>query len=213
LLQILADSGQGIGFRLSSEGANEHSCHLEGGVNGNEGRAVFPDGVTDEACIITLGVGAHGIEVGVAPVEGNFEACRQYCGMRAGFDGTYLRAPEPCRAAPVRRTRDTFQRLYDSHDYAKAIQTLRPLLQQCGQLLHYRDLDRIHNDLAVAFHHLGQDAECLRELHETGVDDIDEDGLSDRFIGQPGSLETYRPIARATWHNRLVCRGGSEPAK
>jgi hypothetical protein len=130
--------------------------------------------------------------------------------MRAGFEGSYFALPKGCTHAQRRATGKSFTQAFQSRDYQHAYEVLAAMQSRCARFLEWIEQDRLHNDLALTLHHLDRDADCLKELAQTLAASVsDEQGLAERIIGAPSDLESYRPVARATWHNQRLCHSGN----
>lgn len=186
----------GAPFSIESVGANFHICSLEGRIVGDTATL---EGDDDGDCVVRFRSGAQGIAV-----EGN-SACRTYCGMRAGFEGEYLRPATGCGDAERRATRDAFKRHYDAKRHAEALAALSPLLQRCARTLSWLETGEIRNDVAITQYRLGRRADCLRTLAPFE----EEATLSDdEILGgyPPSDGEAWLPIVKAARFNLGLCR-------
>jgi len=207
-LSIKRDAHSDLRFQIHAIGANRHSCDLEGSIEGNTGRATEGD-VSFPPCLVAFERNAAAITVGVSSDGAdNFQNCRSYCGMRAIFEGTYVALPPGCESAERRRSHDGFLRLYQSGDYAKALEVVRTLQTTCGKFLAaFDEVDSVHNDAAITLHHLGDDNACLQELAKTkAAMSKGEAELRKDMAGAPADFDLYLPVAKATWFNLKVCR-------
>ena len=195
-LTLRQDKSGTLHFSIETVGANGHSCSLEGELR--DGRAILD--ALDEPCVIVMEPTAEGVDV-----KADREACRSYCGARAGFESFYFRPPAACAQRTMARTRSAFQRLYDARKFADAKSTLAPLLTQCERWLDPLTKGRIRNDLAVTLHKLGDLAGC-RAVLEPLADDaaLSEDELLELY--PPFDAESLMPILRATQTNLKLCR-------
>ncbi|MEZ0470732.1 hypothetical protein [Luteimonas salinilitoris] len=190
-------------FEMSTVGANGHMCDLEGAVDGSS--AVTADEL-GEACRMTFTVDGPGIAV-----KAETEACRRYCGMRAGFEGEYVRLPAGCTPAARERAQADFLSQYRSGRYAAALGRLNVLGAECGDFFDWLQRDRFANDRAVTLWHLGRLDECIAVLDSTlAAGSYDEASLVAALREQgmalpPGDWDAYLPIARAAWFNRSKC--------
>src|SRR5262245_56346229 len=82
-LRITRDRNGKLLFKLAAAGVNGHSCDLDGEIQ--HGRATLA--TTDDAhgCGVEFTSTNEGIDV-----RGDREACRSFCGARAGFEAVYL---------------------------------------------------------------------------------------------------------------------------
>lgn len=183
-------------FSIESVGANGHSCSVEGELH--NGKATLEGSSEDEPCLVTLVPLAEGIEV-------QADSCRDYCGARAGFDGTYLPLPPACTAKAIAATRKTFKQLYDARKFTAARAKLEPLLTVCERSLDPWTDGWIRNDVAVTLHKLGDLAGC-RAVLEPWVEEAErtDDELAQNL--PPADAEMRAPIVRATRTNLRLCR-------
>ena len=193
-LSIRKDKSGRLAFEISAVGANAHTCSLDGIIENNKAALEGLEG--GKPCIVTFTPKGRDIDV-----SDNGEACRMYCGARADFTGLYVTPKPGCDQAAIRKSRDEFKRLYGGKSYARARDVLAPVLNNCGYVLFWADLDWIRNDLALTYYKLGNSAACLRTLQPV----IDE--ARDVVYG-PSEEETRRPIERATQTNLNLCRKG-----
>lgn len=196
-LTLTRGTSGALHFSIETYGGNGHSCSLEGEVH--DGVAMLE--VQDEGtCRVTLKAGKEGVHVAA-----DREACRGFCGARAGFTTLYFRLPTACATKAVARTRRAFQRLYDQKKFAKARTTLEPLLAACERWLEPQTVGRVRNDLAVTMHKLG-DLEACRQVLEPLAEDA---SLTDEELRETYSLtdeDSQMSILRATRTNLKLCR-------
>ena len=210
-LKVLPSTAEGVPFQLYATGANEHSCSVSGIIAAGRARVALMAG-DSRACVIEFtanggspgGTAALAVEVG--KTSSNFENCRFFCGMRAGFEGVYSRVPTACTAAQRKTATQQFEKAYASKHYRHALDALTALQSHCDQFEDDYERDRRRNDIAVTLHHLGQNERCMRELQDTVAASAgNEEALRRDFEGQPVSFDNYLPIARATWNNQKLC--------
>lgn len=186
-------------FVIDAVGANMHVCNLEGEIRA--GKAVLESSDANKPCVVTFAAQANG--VAVATTTG--EQCREFCGMRAQFEGVYLKPAPGCDDASRARTRKTFKQHYDKKAYAEALATLAPVLQQCAPTLDWLERGWIRNDVALTQLKLGQAAACLATLQPLAEDAA----LSDEAVREgypPSDAESYLPIVKATRTNLRLCK-------
>lgn len=184
-------------FSLDSVGGNFHVCSLEGRIV--DGRATLESYGDEPACVVHFAPTQNGLEV-----TGTAE-CRQFCGMRAGFEGVYLRPPAGCGDAERTAARAQFKRLYDARRHAEALAALSPLPTRCARTLDCYERGRILNDIAITQYRLGQRAECLRTLAPF----VEEAALTDEAILEnypPSEGDVWLPIVKAARFNLGLCR-------
>lgn len=198
-LSISAPTREGLPFAIDAVGGNFHVCNVEGTIVG--GRAVFPSDGDDEAdCVIAFATTGEGVDV-----SADAPSCRQFCGMRAGFVGLYLRPAAGCGDDARSAMRDAFKRQYDRKRYAEALATLSPLLERCRRTLDRYEEGRVRNDIAIAQYRLGRPDDCVRTLDPYA----EEAALPDESILDdypPSDGEAWLPIVRAARFNLGLCR-------
>lgn len=195
-LSIGPAARDGAPFTIDAVGGNFHTCSLEGRIVGDTATL---EGDEDGDCVVRFRSGPQSIAV-----EGN-SACRTYCGMRAGFEGEYLRPATGCGDDERRATRNAFKRHYDGKRHADALATLSPLLQRCARTLSWLETGEIRNDIAITQYRLGRRADCLRTLAPFE----EEAKLSDdEILGgyPPSDGEAWLPIVKAARFNLGLCR-------
>lgn len=198
-------------FAISTVGGNCHTCDLSGQVIGTTAKTVEEGASAEEsACQIRMTPSTDGKQVTVVPLTE--EPCRQYCGMRAGFDGVY-RQPQPmCTRLAQRKSRETFIGNYRAKKFEQAVAVLRPMLEQCSEFLGWIEIDRVRNDLALAYFHSGNTQQCVETLRQTNAFSYaDEEAL--RHGLPPCDFDNYISTAQATWHNMRLCGAQTEPRK
>lgn len=200
-LTITRDAQGRLRFAIESMGGNCHSCTLDGSLEGTKGQST--DG-PDVRCDI----GFEPVRNGIRVTPRSDEACRMFCGMRAGFDGTYESLPSACTAAGRRAQRDRFLKAYRARQHAQAAQMLEQLMARCERHMGWIEVDEVRNDLALALYHLGEPARCLATLADTRAGQVkDEEALrqGEPLFLPPCDFENYIGVARATWFNRALC--------
>ena len=200
LLSIAPATGKGANrgsaFSLESVGANFHLCSLEGRIV--DGRATLESYSDEPACVVDFVPTQNGLEVN------GTDACKQFCGARAWFAGTYLRPAPGCSNTEREATRAKFKRLYDGKRHAEALATLSPLTTRCARTLDRYEEGRIRNDIAITQYKLGQHAECLRTLAPYA----EEAAESDETVLEgyaPSEGDTWLPILKAARFNLGLC--------
>ena len=135
-------------------------CGLSGRLVGTTAETVEEnpsDG--DMVCRIRMNPSADGRQITVESLTD--EACRQFCGMRARFDGVYRKPQGRCTGAGQRNARETFIRHYRAKRFNEALAALRPVLEHCSAFLSWIEIDRVRNDLALAYFHAGNAEQCV----------------------------------------------------
>jgi hypothetical protein len=210
-LVISSDEKKKLVFRLVANGANGHSCGLGGDIEGNQGRTESLGDVG--ACIVDFQTESNEITVKVDGAEGNFEACRAWCGMRASFDRVYIMVPAGCTTSERQARNSASKQAKDAKDYRRAVDGLKRLQVDCYRYFELIERDANHNDMALALHHLDKNRECLHELSETLASSAgSEAALRENFYGEPADFEGYLPTARTTWQLHRICSGMHQKA-
>ena len=201
-LKVEQRNGKKI-FSIDSMGGNCHTCGLSGRLVGTTAETVVDDPSNgDMVCRIRVKPSPDGRQITVEPLTE--EACRQFCGMRAGFDGVYRKPQGRCTKAGQRNARDTFARNYRAKRFNEAVAVLRPVLEQCNDFLDWIEVDRVRNDLALAYLHAGNSEQCAETLRNTrAFEYADEEALRGGL--PPCDFDNYIPTAKATWHNMRLC--------
>lgn len=183
-------------FDLNTIGPNAHLCALDGTIVRGKSK------IDDTACVVNFTVKGRVVEV----TSNGSEDCRQSCGARASFEGTYTMPAPACTTKAVAATRKTFKRQYDAKDYAAARTTLAPVLGDCDKTLDWITKGRVRNDLAITQFRLGDRAGCLKTLEPLAEDAARTDeGVKENY--PPADAEDILPVVRATRTNLKLCRG------
>ena len=186
-------------FAIEAVGGNLHVCSLDGEIVG--GRATLEGTDEKTPCIVTFAPTPEGVRVSASQSD----ACRDYCGARAHFEGLYLLPKAACVSAAVAATRKSFKQLYDGRQYVEARAKLEPLLIQCARTLHRLEDGRIRNDLAVTLHKLGDLTGCLALLQPWAEDAaLTDEGVRENY--PPSDADLMLPVVRATRTNLKLCR-------
>lgn len=194
----------GLRFAIEALGANGHSCSLDGAIAGGVG-------ITED--------GGSGIcRVAFRPVRGGYDvqaltvdACRDWCGMRAGFENTYRTLPPQCEDTRYDARRADFLRLYRARRYADALASATALRDACGRFRWFVDADALANDIAITQYHLGRPRQCLATLRGTFAWDYDADDDASGTWLPPADAESYAPVAKSTATNRRLCEAALKP--
>ncbi|MBS1196787.1 MAG: hypothetical protein H6R18_572 [Proteobacteria bacterium] len=190
-------------FDISTIGSNAHTCTLEGDIR--NGKARISSGMQDQACIVSFVQKGEAINVDSQTME----ACRIFCGARAGFANLYFKPSATCTPLAQTQTRKKFKSLYDKKAYAEARATLAPLLSECGKLLHWLEKAWIRNDLAITLHKLGDLSACRAVLQPLATDAaLTDDELRSNY--PPTDAEIYLPAIKATRTNLRLCKAAGK---
>ncbi|WP_442782027.1 hypothetical protein [Collimonas fungivorans] len=198
-LSIRQKNPEGIVFEIHAFGANAHSCQLEGEIR--NGRATLESSEKEKPCLIDFQPSSRGVNV----VPQTPQECREYCGMRASFDGLYLKPVRGCEDKDRQATEDKFKHLYDSQKYQDARLTIEALLNSCSTTLDRYELGAIRNDLAITQYHLGNFSGCLNTLEPYAEDAAmtTNEALKDY---PPADAEAYSGILDSARTNIKLCR-------
>jgi hypothetical protein len=158
-------------------------------------------------CKIGFQDNGKAVSVKILQSSPEWEQCRlAFCGLRAGFEGTYLLVPPDCGNAARRDTRERFAHAIREGRYQRAYDVLGRLQRQCTRFLDWVEVDEVHNDLATALHRLNRQQECLEEIKKTqGAAAGNLPTLRKYFLGLPVDFERYLPIAQTTWKLQKLC--------
>lgn len=190
-------------FSIETIGGNCHLCAIDGRLSGNVGVAALGEPNDREVCRVRFSTTATDT-VNVQPMTE--VTCRSWCGMRASFEGIYRKPTGVCTRAAQRAARARFLNAYRLKHFPEAIQTLEPVLNSCREFIDWIELDRMRNDLALAYLHTANPQQCLQILEPTvAAGYVDEESLT----LPPCDFDNYLPTARATWRNQRICRAAS----
>lgn len=183
-------------FDINTIGANAHMCSLDGTIV--RGKARLDGG----GCVVDFATTGATV---VVSSNGN-EQCRESCGMRATFEGTYTRPAPACTDKAVAATRKRFKQQYDAQHYSEAQGTIAAVLSECGKTLDWLSTGRMQNDLAITQFKLGDKAACLKTLAPLAEDAAKTDaGIKEGY--PPADADDYLPIVKAARFNLRMCRG------
>jgi hypothetical protein len=183
-------------FDITTVGANAHLCSLDGTIVRGKSK------IDDTGCVVNFTLKGGAVEVS----SNGSDDCRQSCGARASFEGTYLKPSPACTDKAVAASRKTFKRQYDAKDFAAAQATLAPVLGECSRTLDWITTGRVRNDLAITQFRLGDRAGCLKTLEPLAEDAAKTDqGVKDSY--PPADAEDILPVARAARTNLKLCKG------
>lgn len=186
----------GGAFDLNTIGANAHLCELDGKITRGSAK------IDDSQCVVNFATKGNG-ETIVVTTNGA-EQCRDNCGMRATFEGTYSRAKPACTEKALRDSRSRFKAKYDAKKYSDARNTMSAVISTCEKTLDWLSAGRMQNDLALTQYKLGDKAGCLKTLQPLSADAA----KSDEKIKEdypPADAEDYLPIVKSTRFNLKLC--------
>jgi hypothetical protein len=119
-------------FKIETLGANGHSCSISGVIEPGLGVAKVEDGSPAKPCEVKFSSTSNSVQISYDTGD---ESCRSYCGMRATFDGTFMRTDSECLPDAVRETGNKFKMAYDKKNYKEALSLLALLHKSCGKNL------------------------------------------------------------------------------
>src|SRR5215207_4803227 len=181
-------------FAIETTGANAHVCDLEGVIV--DGRSK----IGKSACQVSFKTEGQDVKVSTNGAD----ACRDFCGMRAWFEGTY-RKPEPlCMRKSINESKRNFKKSYVAKDYAAALAVIQPVATRCKPFLHWIESAWVLNDLALTQFKLGDRAACIKTLQGLAPDAAKSD---DEIKGSypPSDSDAYLPVVQATRTNLRLC--------
>ncbi len=204
-LSIKRRADGALDFSIYAMGGNAHQCVLDGVIAGT--RATLEAMEKNKPCIVNFTRKGKDIHVGHNDTD---DACRYFCGARAGFSDLYLKSPPGCQMDAVHARREAFKRDYDAKAYAKARTTLETVMKECQPVLYWLNEAWIRNDLAITYYRLGDRASCRSVLQPLLKYPIksDEDV---KAAFPPADATNFEPIARATRTNLRLCRDRIDP--
>lgn len=187
----------GHAFSIETVGANLHVCNVDGTIKGGVGR---PE-EADADCRISFKAKDRDIEL-----MGEGDGCRNYCGMRAYFDGKYRLPPASCVAKALQQRRNGFLADYKARRYETAYLQVDSLYRECKEFYNWVDIDSLRNDVALTQLRVGHPADCLKTLQETRAwESPNEKHLEEESGLPPSDFDMYLSVAKATWTNRRLC--------
>jgi len=181
-------------FRIETIGSNGHICALDGVITNGKSK------LENSACQVSFE--AEGKDVNV--LLNDHSACRDFCGMRAWFEGLYRKPPPLCVSKNIEASRKKFKKEYVAKNYSAALATIEPVATQCKQFLYWITSGWILNDLALTQFKLGDRAGCIRTLQGLAPDAA----LSDEEVKgnyPPTDADNYLPVVQATRTNLRLC--------
>ncbi len=182
-------------FTIATSGANFHTCDLEGSIVAGKAK------MKDSACVVSFK--PQGADVLVE--DNTHGGCHEFCGARGSFEGLYRKPPPVCVKAAMAQSRNTFKKRYDAKDYAGALAALQPVATQCKNFLHWIELGRVQNDLAITQYHLGDKAGCQTTLKDFAEDAAKTDAqVRDDY--PPSDADVYLPVLKAARTNLKKCK-------
>lgn len=202
-LTLTERAGQ-LAMVLRTTGPNGHGCGLQGPVDAQGLARIAPDPGMP-ACVVQLRPTARPGELEVSP--GDADACRAYCGARAGgFDGLYRQPVPGCSPAERQRTRQAFQKLYDAAEFERATLTLGSLLARCAAVLPALEAAWLRNDLALAQDKAGRREACAQTLAPLRAQAARTDAELREEL-PPSDAQAWLRVMRATRTNLARCAG------
>ena len=188
-------------FEIESIGSNCHQCSVAGSLQGTIGDADdWASGENGSKCTVTFKVNS-GAELIVG--SSTPDACRGYCGARANFTGRYRMPSRNCTVDGMKSQRDAFLKLYQSKRYSEARKSLDKLISECEFFMHWYEVDKVRNDLALTLFHNGEPQQCLEILAKTAGGQYSEQELKRTL--PPCDFDNYEPTAKAIRFNQAKC--------
>jgi hypothetical protein len=181
-------------FSIQTTGANAHICELDGVIVDGKSK------IAKSACQVSFKTEGPDVKV----TTNGADACRDFCGMRAWFEGRY-RKPEPlCVRKSINESKKKFKKSYVAKDYADALAVIQPVATQCKPFLHWIESAWVLNDLALTQFKLGDRAACIKTLQDLATDAAKSDK---EITGDypPSDSEAYLPVVQATRTNLRLC--------
>lgn len=194
-----ASPGRGQHFGITSVGGNGHTCELEGDILNGAAKL-------DDQC--TLEFAVHPDRISVRSSRTSGDACRAYCGMRAGFEGDYYPVVPFCRTESAVRAQ--FLRQYKAAQYRQARDTLQRLLTRCERFMDWHAQAEVRNDLALTELRLRNKPACLKALEPLKRDLIDDPARTGRVFA-PVDAEWGEAMVKTTRFNWKKCGGVLPP--
>jgi len=146
-------------FRLISSAPEAQTCLMQGEL---KGRAVsVPTGEGQKPCEMRVTKTGSGFKL-EEPGSGN--VCRQFCGPRAEFAGTYLKVKPACLPAAIHKEQELARVQIENKAFVSARDRLRVLARDCQRTMDPWTESRLRNDFATAQLKLGDLAGCRQTL-------------------------------------------------
>jgi hypothetical protein len=181
-------------FSIATTGANAHICEVDGLIVDGKSK------IGKSSCQVSFKTEGQDVRVSTNGAD----ACKDFCGMRAWFEGLY-RKPEPlCVRKSIAEAKKSFKKSYVAKDYAAALAAIQPIATQCKPYLHWVESAWVRNDLALTQLKLGDRAACIKTLQDLAPDAA----KSDKEITEsypPSDSEAYLPVVQATRTNLRLC--------
>ena len=115
-------------FSLNTASQRGNLCDLEGSIQNKE----YRDG---KGCVVRFRFsGKDRVELEVP--ESAQTACREYCGLNAGFTGSYAVLPAACTEQGGQAAEKRFQTAYRAKQYRQAAQIKQQYIASCGKFSH-----------------------------------------------------------------------------
>jgi hypothetical protein len=181
-------------FSISTTGANAHVCELDGVIADGKSK------IGKSACQVSFKTEGQDVRVSTNGAD----ACKDFCGMRAWFEGLYRKPESLCVRKNIAESRKKFKKSYVAKDYAAALALIQPIATQCKPYLHWVESAWVLNDLALTQFKLGDRAACIKTLQDLAPDAA----KSDKEITEsypPSDSDAYLPAVQATRTNLRLC--------
>jgi hypothetical protein len=185
-------------FSIETVGANGHTCAVEGEIR--DAVARIDSAVDAAACEIRFELKNRQIDVDTNGAD----SCREWCGVRASFEGSYRLPVAACTATARQEARKRFKQYYDQKKYDVAVTLLPPILAECADLVGEVERRWILNDLAITQFKLGRPADCLTTLAPLREEAAKSDDELREEI-PPSDQYDWLPVIKATRANLSLC--------
>lgn len=185
-------------FTIETVGANGHTCAVEGEIR--DGVATIESTGDAPACEIRFAPKNRQLDVSTNGAD----SCREWCGMRATFEGSYRLPVAACTATARQEGRKRFKQYYDQKKYDVAVTLLPPILAECADLVGEVERRWILNDLAITQFKLGRPADCLATLDPLREEAAKTDDELKEEI-PPSDQYDWLPVIKATRANLKLC--------
>jgi hypothetical protein len=181
-------------FKIQTVGANAHVCELDGVISNGKSK------LDTSACEVRFK--SVGQDVSIATNES--DACRNFCGARAWFEGVYRKPTPLCERKSIANSRKQFKKEYLAKNYGAALTLISPVATQCKEFLHWVDSAWVLNDMALTQLRLGDPAACIRTLQPLTTDAaMSDEEIKGKY--PPADADAYLPAVSATRTNLKLC--------
>ena len=179
-------------FSLNTASQRGNICDLDGTIKNKQYR-------DDKGCVVRFHFSGKNLVELEVPESAQI-ACREYCGLNAGFTGSYAVLPAACTEQGGQAAEKRFQTAYRAKQYRQAAQIKQQYIASCDKFISFTERMHAANDLAVSHKNAGDKAACRRALATIKT------WLDPEF--DPGYIyeQDYQREAKAAAHNLKLCR-------